>query len=241
MNLFHGTAVGDGIVSPHGRWTFGGDVCDTFDIHADKSIPYYRDGHELVAQLSEFFVRTGGVVYEIGCSTGTLIRALAQRHHGKDVRFLAVDVEPRMAEEARRRCARYPEIEIIEADATALKFEGFDFAAIYYTLQFLRPDQRQRLLAGLYSALLPGGAVVVYEKVRSASPMFQDLAQQIYQDFKLSNGYTPDEVLGKSRSLKGVLAPLTSEENIASLRAAGFGQVVSVQKYVCFEGFLAVK
>ncbi|MFE7591348.1 methyltransferase domain-containing protein [Kitasatospora sp. NPDC057512] len=233
--------VGDGIHAEAARWTFGGDVFQTFDEHVSKSVPLYREGHELVAQLSDFFVRPDGLVLDVGCSTGTLIRTLAERHQGSGARFLGVDVEPGMAAAAAEQCAAYPEISILEADAAAMELDRLDFATLYYTLQFMPRERRRTLLASLYAALPEGGALVVFEKVRSATPMLQDLMQQTYQEFKVNQGYTPDEVLGKSRSLKGVLDCLTSEENIAMLRGAGFGQVMTMQKYICFEGFLAVK
>ncbi|CAM5588523.1 methyltransferase domain-containing protein (plasmid) [Streptomyces viridifaciens] len=233
--------VGDGIHAESARWTFGGDVFQTFDEHVSKSVPLYREGHELVAQLSDFFVRPAGLVLDVGCSTGTLIRTLAQRHRGSGARFLGVDVEPSMAAAAAEQCAKYPEISILEADAAAIEFDRLDFATLYYTLQFMPRERRRALLASLCSALPEGGAVVVFEKVRSATPMLQDLMQQTYQEFKVNQGYTPDEILGKSRSLKGVLDCLTSEENVEMLRGAGFSQVMSMQKYICFEGFLAVK
>ena len=49
------------------------------------------------------------------------------------------------------------------------------------------------------------------------------------------------EILLKTRSLRGVLDPYTSEENIRYLKRAGFKDIMSVQKFLCFEGFLAVK
>src|SRR5688572_21436087 len=89
--------VGDGIHAGTARWNFAGDVCQTFDEHVSRSVPLYREGHELVAQLSDFFVRPAGLVLDVGCSTGTLIRSLAQRHQDIGVKFLGIDVEPSMA------------------------------------------------------------------------------------------------------------------------------------------------
>jgi tRNA (cmo5U34)-methyltransferase len=120
-------------------------------------------------------------------------------------------------------------------------FERMEFAALYYTLQFMPQDRRQDLLGQLCAALPKGGGLVLFEKVRSPTPVLQDLMQQTYVEYKMGRGYSPHEIIGKSRSLKGVLDPLTSEKNTELLRAAGFSQVMTVQKYVCFEGFLAIK
>ncbi|HEU5142424.1 MAG TPA: hypothetical protein VFU04_04620, partial [Solirubrobacterales bacterium] len=60
-------------------------------------------------------------------------------------------------------------------------------------------------------------------------------------EFKLRNGYTPAEILGKARSLKGVLEPFSAHGNLEMLRRAGFQDVMPVMKDMCFEGFLAIK
>ena len=75
----------------------------------------------------------------------------------------------------------------------------------YYTIQFVHPKHRQEVFNELYNALHWGGALVLFEKVRAPDSRFQDMMMQIYVEHKLAHGYTPDEVIGKSKSLKGVL------------------------------------
>jgi tRNA (cmo5U34)-methyltransferase len=81
----------------------------------------------------------------------------------------------------------------------------------------------------------------MFEKVRANDARFQDIMTGLYTDYKLDRGYAPDEIIAKSRSLKGVLEPFSTEGNLDMLRRAGFVDIVSVQKYICFEGFLAIK
>lgn len=82
---------------------------------------------------------------------------------------------------------------------------------------------------------------MIFEKVRAHDARFQDISSSLYQDYKLAKGYTPDQIVSKSRSLKGVLEPFSSPANVEMLKRAGFSDVLSVQKWVCFEGFLAIK
>ena len=63
----------------------------------------------------------------------------------------------------------------------------------------------------------------------------------IYTDYKIDQGYSSDEIVGKTRSLKGVLEPFSSQGNIDLMKRAGFEDVMTVMKYVSFEGFLAIK
>ena len=63
----------------------------------------------------------------------------------------------------------------------------------------------------------------------------------IYEEFKLFNGFNEQEISSKKKSLKGVLEPFSSQANIQMLKRAGFKDVSTVAKFVCFEGFLAIK
>ena len=63
----------------------------------------------------------------------------------------------------------------------------------------------------------------------------------IYEEFKLYNGFDESEIFSKKKSLKGVLEPFSSQANIQMLKRAGFKDVSTVAKFVCFEGFLAIK
>ena len=80
-----------------------------------------------------------------------------------------------------------------------------------------------------------------FEKVRAPDARFQDVATALYVDFKLGQGYDWAEITEKTRSLKGVLEPFSTEGNLGLMRRAGFVDVMTIFKYVCFEGFLAIK
>lgn len=111
----------------------------------------------------------------------------------------------------------------------------------YYTLQFVHPARRQDVLNSIYKSLEWGGALIIFEKVRGPDARFQDIASQMYADYKMDNGYTSDEILAKSRSLKGILEPFSSQANINMLRRSGFNDISSIFKFICFEGFIAIK
>jgi hypothetical protein len=50
----------------------------------------------------------------------------------------------------------------------------------------------------------------------------------VRHDFKLEQGFTPDEILAKARSLKGVLEPFSVQTNLGLLERAGFVDTMSV-------------
>ena len=63
----------------------------------------------------------------------------------------------------------------------------------------------------------------------------------IYNEFKIRNGYSFDEIVTKTRSLKGKLEPFSTNGNIEMLNRAGFKDINVVFKWFCFEGFLCIK
>jgi tRNA (cmo5U34)-methyltransferase len=233
--------VGDGISASHGAWTFGGDVAKSFDQHISKSVPLYSEGHNLICDLSDFFVKDSSVIYEFGCSTGQLIRKLREHNLAKkNARFIGVDVEKEMIEYALSK-DELINLEFYNSDVVLMEMEKSDLVVCYYTIQFINPSLRQDLINKIYENLNWGGALILFEKVRGSDARFQDILTMLYNEYKLRLGYSAEDILSKARSLKGILEPFSSQGNIDMLKRAGFSDINTVQKYLCFEGFLAIK
>jgi tRNA (cmo5U34)-methyltransferase len=56
--------VDDDINAERANWSFTGDVTENFVEHAEKSIPFYHQGHELVCRLSDFFAQPDSICSE---------------------------------------------------------------------------------------------------------------------------------------------------------------------------------
>lgn len=234
--------VGEGISSQNGMWTFGNGVADHFSDHVSRSIPGYRQGHDLVCMLSDFFVRSDSVCFEIGASLGELTGQLAKRHAvHQNCRWVGIDAEPEMIRKARSSFGSMENVTFEVADVIDYELARTDLVISYYCLQFVAPKARQVVVDKIYRALEWGGAFIWFEKVRGSDARFQDIYTLLYTDFKLKQGYAPDEIIAKSRSLKGVLEPFSSEANRDILHRAGFADVTTVFKFLCFEGVLAIK
>ena len=78
-------------------------------------------------------------------------------------------------------------------------------------------------------------------KLFSSDARFQDMMTAIYTDYKIEQGYNADKIVSKARSLKGVLEPFSTQGNLDLLKRSGFVDIMIIMKYVCFEGFLAIK
>jgi len=233
--------MGDSIKAKNAGWTFGGETAKNFDVHVEKSVPFYHQGHDLISKISDYFLNKESVCYELGCSTGTLIAKLAQRHRDKNVRIIGVDSEEEMISCAQEKCGDAVNVTLVNSDIIDMKFEKSDLIIAYYTIQFIKPKDRQIIFDRIYESLNWGGGFLLFEKVRAPDARFQDMMTGIYTDYKLDQGYNEEEIIGKLRSLKGVLEPFSVKGNHDLLTRAGFIDYMTIMKYVCFQGFLAIK
>jgi tRNA (cmo5U34)-methyltransferase len=231
--------VGDGIHTPAGSWTFGGEVPAAFDTHVARSVPAYKECHELIADLADQLMPAAGRCYDLGCSTGTLTALLAERLAPRRVEVIGVDREPGMIQRATERCARWPRVRFQTAPLEDMEFEPADLAVCYYTLQFVPLRDRLRVVERIRRALDPTGAFILFEKILAPTARTQEVAVGAYLDWKRSQGFGDDEIAAKTRSIRGVLQPLSPRENEEMLRRAGFSEMMQVFRWVLFEGLVA--
>ncbi|HEY7884537.1 MAG TPA: methyltransferase domain-containing protein [Cellvibrionaceae bacterium] len=229
--------VGDGIHAAPNSWTFGGEVWRSFDDHIRRSIPLYDQLHLIVTGFARELVPPGGMIYELGCSTGTLCRLLHQAL--PDARIIGVDAEPKMVSAAQNTGPSA--ISYHCADLREFQPEPCNMAILCYCLQFIPVVERPEILRRIYQQLQLGGALLLAEKVKRRDPVFDRLCRQVHHTFKLSQGYTTEEINSKDLSLEGVLVPLFDDENIALLKEAGFTSINPVFQNATFDAWLAIK
>jgi tRNA (cmo5U34)-methyltransferase len=232
-------STGDNICAENANWDFGGNTTKHFDKHVKKSVPFYSEDQELVVQMSDFFLSDGSVCYDLGSSTGTLLNAIAGRSN-KDVSFIGVDIEPDMVRFA-SESNKNDNVQFVNDNIALMDFEKSDLIISFYTLQFIKPKLRQLVFEKIYSSLNWGGALILFEKVRAPDARFQDYMSSLYTEYKINQGYTCNEIISKSNSLKSILEPFSTDANYDYLRRAGFKDVMTISKHICFEGFLAIK
>lgn len=233
--------AGDNIKMEKGSWSFNKNVAKNFDKHINKSVPLYSEGHNLILEYSDFFLNEKSLCYDIGCSTGSLLNLFGKKFYNKNIKFIGIENEKHMFIKAKEKVKKYKNISIRHCNINNIKLKKSDLIISYYTMQFIQPKIRQDLFNKIYDSLNWGGALILFEKVRSPDARFQDINNQIYNEFKLNNGYSPDEIINKSLSLKGVLEPFSYKGNIDLLTRSGFKDITTILKFISFEGFLVIK
>jgi tRNA (cmo5U34)-methyltransferase len=235
------------ILSANANWSFKGKLFQDFDKHINKSVPLYTECNKLFLYLSDFFLMNNSRIVDLGCSTGNFLNSLYYRHknNNKNLIFQGYDEVEEMIKfckfKSKSVSISKSSINFFKKDILKIDLKNTCIVSSFYTIQFISTSKRQQIINNIYKGLNWGGAFFFVEKVRGPDARFQDIMNQFYIDFKIDAGFDSNEIINKSRSLKGVLEPFSSKGNTDMLKRAGFQDVLTVFKYGCFEGILAIK
>ena len=73
------------ISSRRSNWKFDKKVVSNFETHIKQSVPFYQISHDLTKKLSDFFLKENSNCYDLGCSTGNLLKEVHKRHKKSDL------------------------------------------------------------------------------------------------------------------------------------------------------------
>ena len=110
-----------------------------------------------------------------------------------------------------------------------------------YTLQFIRPLQRQSLVDELFARLNSGGFLLLSEKIVFEDALLSNSMIKLYELYKQRQGYSEFEIAKKREALENVLVPYSEKENVKMLENAGFKRIESIFKWGNFQSFIAFK
>jgi len=226
-------------------FSFDEQVARVFPDMIKRSIPGYSQILGMAGVIAKRYVPEGGRVYDLGASLGATTLSVAQQlDHLEDVDFIALDNSTAMTE----RCAvllkknlPHRTITVLCDDVRSFNYQPCDLILLNFTLQFLPPSDRQVLLARLYRALRPGGALIISEKIHFQDPRKAQLLYELHHDFKRANGYSDMEISQKRTALEDVMLTDTPEQHQQRLSKTGFSFVSQWFQYLNFASFLAIK
>lgn len=217
-------------------WTFAGENTTGFDNHVRQSVPLYDKFQEEITKMSCYFIQDYTKVIDVGTSTGNMIHSIKESNK-RNADFIGIDIEYDMISECKKR---YENIEFRCINAINFNFTNASLVTSMLALQFMSLEERKILLKKIFNQLNEGGALFVVEKVRTPFPFIHDMYNDLYYDFKLKS-FSPEEVLLKNQSLRGVMNPLTVQEDIKLFKEAGFTKIDIFLKIENFVGFVIVK
>lgn len=184
-------------------WTFeSAAVAKRFEKHVREQLPWYDILTASVVHAGAHYIPRGGLVYDIGASTGNMGRALEPYLKDRGANLISIEQSAEMAK------VWHAPGELAIADAIDYDFQPFDFGVCMLVLMFMPVTKRSGFVRRLWSKVRPGGALVIVDKILSPPGYAGTVFRRMAMKWKLDAGATPDEIIAKELSLGGVQRPL---------------------------------
>jgi len=238
---------------------FNEAVVGVFPDMLKRSVPGYESIIAQSALLANRYTQPNTRLYDLGSSLGATAIAMrdalaqgdASQSQGCEIH--AIDNAPAMIEACRslisidhagtQNAKSHPPVPIVlhEANLQDHPLSQASVVAMNFTLQFVEPSARAVLMSTIAEALLPGGVLILSEKVRFQDPTVNELHIDMYHAFKRQNGYSDLEISQKRTALENVLVPDTLEEHQERLLKAGFKHCTVWFQCFNFASLIAIK
>lgn len=233
------------------KFEFDTDVAPIFTNMAQRSIPNYDAFHRLHAEMvARWFSRDGMLLLDVGASHAGFFNALKRfyREHPLSenmplMEMYAMDNSAAMCEIMRRTHA---DVTVMEGSVTDKKFmqrfkcyPQFDVVNATYLLQFIEPERQYEVLEILTDLVRPGGILILGQK-ESNTGLLGHMLQEQYIRWRMSNGYSREEIEAKTRALQGSMWPMDQTLLLNKLRLS-FREVHETTRMFMFSTLIAYK
>lgn len=185
------------------EWSFKDkQVAEGFERHVRTQLPWYELVTGAMAHFARHYIPQGGLVYDIGASTGNVGLVLKETLKARAARFVAIEESPDMA-----KLYRGPG-ELKVANAVDFEFEEFDVAVCFLVVMFLPPAVRREWIGNLLGKCRHGGAIIVVDKIENPGGYFGTALARLTLAGKVSTGTSAEDIIAKELSLPGAQRPL---------------------------------
>ena len=230
-------------------FAFDDQVASVFEDMINRSVPGYSTIISMIGVLAERYCGAGSTIYDLGASLGGASFAVAQQLPHDDYRIIAIDNSEAMTSRLSAKLAALGEIggketsriECRHEDLRDSKIEDASMVILNFTLQFIEPAAREALMRKIYDGMLPGGLLIISEKIQFPDPALNELFIDLYHRFKETQGYSKLEISQKRAALENVLIPETLAAHRERLNGAGFHSVDTWFQCFNFASMVAFK
>lgn len=225
------------------QFEFDEGVASVFDDMARRSIPYYSESLNLSVDFALNFIQPHSNIYDLGCSTGNFLIELAKNASKIDcINLIGIDNSIPMIERAKLKTQTYGyKIDFHCDDFLNYPLKDASVIIANYTMQFIRPLNRPKMIEKIFNGLKNEGIFIMSEKMSTQDKILDKKMIDRYYLYKKEQGYTHNEINAKRESLENVLIPYSLDENISMLKSSGFKNVEVIFKWVNFGTLIARK
>jgi tRNA (cmo5U34)-methyltransferase len=150
---------------------FSAEVAEVFDDMLTRSIPFYVEQQRMIQEIARKFHSQGANVYDLGCATATTLINLSEVLQ-QSAGFIGYDNSLAMLEYAKNKVSEKrleDRIDLrfgdLDGDLVTRLLENAGLVTLCWTLQFIRPLHRDRVIRWIYESLSDGGALIMTEKI----------------------------------------------------------------------------
>ncbi|WP_448564161.1 carboxy-S-adenosyl-L-methionine synthase CmoA [Thalassotalea ganghwensis] len=225
-------------------FTFDRQVVEVFPDMISRSVPGYNTIIDTIGRLSQQYVKDSSRVYDLGCSLGAATLAMRKAITAIDCKIIGIDNSAAMVERCQMHVNAFKgktPVEIIEANILDVEITNASMVVLNFTLQFVEPEQRAKLIKKIADGLNPGGLLVLSEKVTDADKNCDQLLIDLHHNFKRANGYSELEIAQKRTALENVMKPDSLSTHFARLSDAGFRHMTPWFQCFNFMSLVAIK
>lgn len=227
-----------------GEFRFDQSVAEVFPDMIQRSVPGYNTIVDSIGQLCGQYAQAHSHVYDLGCSLGAASLAAAKYIQANDCHIIAVDNSEAMVERCRLHVSAFKAqtpIQVRCEDIQNIKLTNASCVIMNFTLQFIPPEQRLKIIKKIYAGLNPGGILLLSEKLSHQSQQGNELLIELHHEFKRRNGYSELEISQKRSALEEVMRIESFETHQTRLKEAGFSDVVRWFTCFNFASMVAIK
>lgn len=226
------------------QFEFDETVVRVFDDMITRSVPGYRTVIAMLGVMAQRYARPGTNIYDLGCSLGAATLSVRRQLPFNDCTIFAVDNSPAMIASTRENLIAEPagaRVVFRCEDVLECQVSRASIVILNFTLQFIEPKDRFDLVRRLYEGMLPGGVLILSEKIYFEDADTQNRMTELHHAFKRANGYSELEIAQKRTALENILIPDDIDTHKARLDLAGFRTVDPWFQCFNFVSFLAQK
>ncbi|PPI86753.1 carboxy-S-adenosyl-L-methionine synthase CmoA [Candidatus Pantoea edessiphila] len=227
-----------------GDWVFNDEIVKVFPDMIKRSIPGYSNIISMIGILARSFVKPNSNIYDLGCSLGAAALSVCRNVSAPNCTIVAVDNSPDMIRQLRQYINNIKtklNIVILENDILDIEIKNASMVILNFTLQFLKPLSRLKLIQNIWEGLNPCGILILSEKFSFEDSKINKLMSNMHYHFKLANDYSKLEIIQKNQMLKNVMLTDSISTHKTRLQKVGFVHIEIWFQCFNFGSIIALK
>lgn len=206
-------------------FSFDESVASVFPDMIQRSVPGYGAIISMIGLLAGRYAAQDSHCYDLGCSLGAATLSMRKQIKQPGCKIIAVDNSEAMVAHCKEiidnETSPVP-VEVICSDLQDVDIKNASVVVLNFTLQFIELENRQEIINRIYRGMLPGGILVISEKLSHQDQDIENLFIDMHHEFKKAHGYSDLEISQKRTALEEVLIPEDIEQHKKRILTSGF-------------------